>query len=242
MEGLGGGALAGEGLGCNACDVVGQGDRGGAEVAALLVIASSSLTAQIAELVLVIVHEGSALVNDELIGLQLPQERVDGHEWQADVVGHIVTRRVAAGHQVLENEGLDFRVGQTGLQKRFGFRRHEGVDKPGILRLLGDDFGFDVRSGHLLVQPGQQRVELLVFLLLVLWFGGAEGEEGIGWIDVAAGQFCQQVFVGRRSHGCDTSLESWEERYLNMKPSLWMRWGTQFLQAPGICDDMMSGA
>lgn len=149
-------------------------------------------------------------MNHQLIGLQPAQRLIDDDERQADLVGHVVPRRVAASHQVLENQRLDFGIGQARFTKRLWLGRHEGLFRLQFVRLFWRGFRSGTRIGHLLVNPRQQGVEPLIFLLLVLRLRSRQGKKGVVSACVAAGQFFQEVIVGRSCHGCGVSKRSWD--------------------------------
>ena len=115
---FGRGMLVGQRLGVDAGDVVLQGDGRRAEVGAVLRIPPPALAAQVAELVLEVVHRGRAAVDHQLLVLHLAEQLVDQHEGQLDLVGDVAAGGVAAGQQELQDQGLHFAVGQAGGAER----------------------------------------------------------------------------------------------------------------------------
>jgi len=127
VQRLGGRVLAGQRLGPDSGNVVGKRHRRRTEVAALLEVAARALAPQIAELVLVVVHRRRAPVDHQLIDLQLPQELVDQHERQPDLLGDVAPRGVAPSEQVFQDQGFDGRIGELGVPERPRLDRKEIV-------------------------------------------------------------------------------------------------------------------
>ena len=64
-------------------------------------------------------------MNDELAILHFAQQLADRHEGKLDLVGDVASRRVAAAKQKLQDQRLDFAVGQPGGAERIRLDRHE---------------------------------------------------------------------------------------------------------------------
>ena len=114
---LGRGMLAGQRLGVDAGDVVLQRDGRRAEVGAVLRVAPCPLAAQVGQLVHEVVHRRRAAMNDQLAVLHFAQQLADQHEGQLDLIGDVAAGGVAAGQKELQDQRLDFAVGQTGVAR-----------------------------------------------------------------------------------------------------------------------------
>ena len=121
----------------DAGDVVGQGNRGGAEVGAVHGVPPGALLADLGRLVFVVVHRRRAAMDDQLVVLHPPQQFVDQHERQLHLVGDVAAGRVAPGEKVLQDQGLDAAFGQVGLAERRRLQRHERVGQMLGVVLLG---------------------------------------------------------------------------------------------------------
>ncbi len=203
--------LLGERLGLDGRNVIGKRDRGGAEVAAMLHVAAAPLPAKVGQLVLVVVHRRRAFVDHQLIGLQLPQERVHQHEGEPHLLGDVAAGGVAPGQQELEDQGLDLALGQPRGAERLRLDGQEGilvVVRLGLGRLMRGGLGRGLLRSRLArdpVDPLQQGIELRVFggRGVVVGLRGGQRGPGIGVPPRPAvtGQAGQQIVFGRGAHG-----------------------------------------
>jgi hypothetical protein len=148
-------------------------------------------------------------VHHQLIVLRGAQQLVDQDEGQLDLVGDVAARRITPGEQELQNQGLNLAVGQIGLAERLRLNRQEGVLQvltfPLRIRLPGSLGRVTFRLVAKLVDPLDQRVELLVLLLVLpvmvrLRSGHRRPKIGSVGLTAVSGQTCQQVVLGCFSH------------------------------------------
>ena len=119
MEGavqrLDGGLLPGERLGVDAGDVIFERNGGGAEIAAVRGVPPSSFPAQVAQLVLKVVHLPGRTMDHQMIDFKLPHQGIDQHEGKFHLFGDLAAGDVAASQEVLHRQRLDLAVAQPGL-------------------------------------------------------------------------------------------------------------------------------
>ena len=120
-----------ERLGLDADDVVGQRDRRGAEVGAVVHEPPGPLAAHVGELIDIVVHRRRAAIDQELIVLELPQQRLEQDERQLDLVGDFAARAVAARQQVLEDQRLRLRC-RSGPRRGWSAARWECIRRLGF--------------------------------------------------------------------------------------------------------------
>ncbi len=71
----------------------------------------ATFAAQVGQLVEVVVHRGRTAIDNQLIMFQLPQDLVDQHKRQANVVGNVTSHQIATRQQKLEDQRLDLAFG-----------------------------------------------------------------------------------------------------------------------------------
>ncbi len=91
----------------------------------MLVQPPRSLTADIGQLVDVVVHGSCVPVNNQLVLFELLQHVVDHHKRQFDVVGEHSAGGISAGQQQLQEQRFDLAFAETALSQAAGFERHE---------------------------------------------------------------------------------------------------------------------
>ena len=101
-------------LGLHTGNVIFQGDGRRAEVGAVLRITPPSLAAQIAKLVLEIVHRRRPAMDDQLAVFHLAEQFIDQHEGELHLTGDVASRGVASGQKKLQDQRLHFAIAQLG--------------------------------------------------------------------------------------------------------------------------------